>query len=258
VQVFTWPRRRTVRLVLSAAVAVAATIGPATAAAAKAPSNVGFVRLAHLSPDTPNVDVYLNSSSHKMKQQVFKGVGYGTVSGYLQLPVGTYSVAMRASGAAASTPALLTTDVTVQSNHAYTVAGVGKHVDLGLKVISDNLSVPMNGRARMRVIQASVQVPQMDIKTKSGETVATNVAFATTTSYRLVNAGSNTILVGPAGGGTEVPLKTTLRADSVYSLLVLDGKSGLTEQLITDATRSVACRPVTEGRRPCASSRCRP
>src|SRR6187551_1485257 len=79
-------------LAASATIVLAAT--PAQAA------GDGYVRLAHLSPDTPAVDVYLKSDSGAVKDQKFDGVAYGALSDYLRLPVGTYSVAMRKTGAA--------------------------------------------------------------------------------------------------------------------------------------------------------------
>jgi hypothetical protein len=212
-----------------------AAVGSAGAAAAAAPSSTdGYVRLAHLSPDTGDVDVYLDALSLTMKEQVFPGVGYGTVSAYLTLPAGTYAVAMRNSGAASSTPAVLTKTVTVLAGHAYTVAGVGRHADLGLRVIDDDLSSPLNGQAMVRIVQASIRAPLLDVSIKGGATIATNVQFATTTTYRSVPPGILTLEVGPTGG-TPVPLQVTLQADSVYSVLVLDGKNGLTAQLRTDA-----------------------
>lgn len=240
VTVFTWRVRRAIRTSIIVAAAMLVIAGPtASAATAATPSTkVGYVRLAHLSPDTPDVDVYLNSLSAKLKQQVFPGVGYGTVSGYLQLPQGSYSVAMRVSGASPSTPPVLTTDVAVVGGHAYTVAGVGRHSDLGLKVISDDLAAPMNGEAKIRIIQASVQAPLLSVSIKGGATIATGVQFATTTSYDTVKAGTWTILVRPTGGGTAVPLRATIKADSVYSLVILDGKTTLTEHLLTDAARA--------------------
>src|SRR5690242_2638620 len=54
---------------------------PGTPAAAAGP--VGYVRLAHLSPDTPEVNVYLSKDNDaSFSPQVIKGVGYGVVSKY--------------------------------------------------------------------------------------------------------------------------------------------------------------------------------
>jgi hypothetical protein len=48
-------------LAVPAATAVAATTAGRAAAAGTAGSGTGWIRLAHLSPDTPAVDVYLYS-----------------------------------------------------------------------------------------------------------------------------------------------------------------------------------------------------
>lgn len=238
-KVFTRLRSRTSRVAYLMTLAVvsglagAMVVGPAATAGPS--SNDGYVRLAHLSPDTPDVDVYLDALSYKRKEQIFPGVGYGTMTDYLELPAGTYAVAMRGAGAKPDTPPVLTLPVTVVAGHAYTVAGVGKHADLGLRVISDDLSDPLTGEAMVRVVQASIKAPLLDVAIQGGGPVATNIPFATTTSYRSVKAGILTLNVGASSGGQTVPLKVTLQPNSVYSILVLDGKTGLTAQLRTDA-----------------------
>jgi hypothetical protein len=219
----------------AAAAAVAAVIlfaSPARAAGA------GYVRLAHLSPDTPAVDVYLRSTSDAVKPQTFKGVAYGAMSSYLRLPTGVYQVAMRKAGAPASTKPVLTAEVTVENGAAYTVAGVGRYADLGLRVLDDDLKLPDPGKAKVRVIQASVKAPVLDVAGKNGTKIADGVQFATTTDYREVNPGKWSVQVEPTGGGRTSVLPCKLGAGSVYSLLVLDDKSGgLKPELHVDAER---------------------
>jgi hypothetical protein len=206
---------------------------PATAAGA------GYVRLAHLSPDTPKVDVYLSSPSGAIKQRVFPGVGYGVLSDYMRLPTGTYLVAMRGAGAPASEKPVLTTLVTVAAGKAYTVAGVGRYADLGLRVLDDDLTLPIGGRAKVRIVQASVRAPLIKVSVANGPTIADTVAFATTTDYYLVDRGHWRLLVSPAGGGDAAALDTSLGAGNVYSLLVLDASGGgLIAELHTDAGRT--------------------
>jgi hypothetical protein len=234
--VLVFPRswRSSMRAALVIVVAACAVVLPASPASA---AGMGFVRLAHLSPDTPDVDVYLDALSYHAKQLVFNGVGYGVVSGYLSLKPGSYAVSMRGAGADPKSPPVLTTTVTVAAGKAYTVAGVGKHADLGLRIIHDDLDTPMSGQAKVRIIQASVKTPQLDVKLSDGTPIASAVDFATTTDYQLVKAGKLKIDVTPTGGGTAVPLAATLAPDSVYSLLVLDGKTTLDEHLLLDAGR---------------------
>lgn len=230
-------RRRWYRAIAVVLVAMLVPLLPAAAAEAAGP--VGYVRLAHLSPDTPDVDVYLSAVTGGTPQR-FPGVGYGTVSNYLTVPTGTYAVSMRAAGAPASDPPVLTTNVTVADGKAYTVAGVGKHADLGLKVIEDDLSLPPAGKAKVRIVQASVRAPVMTVSISGGATIADNIAFATTTDYLAVAPGHWTLEAHGAGGSPSSTLTATLAAGNVYSLIVLDAKTGngLTAQLRTDAQRT--------------------
>ena len=227
---------------LAGAAAVAALVGlTLSATPASAAAGDGYVRLAHLSPDTPAVDVYLMSDDNKVKEQTFPGVAYGAMSNYLRLPAGSYSVAMRKAGAAASTKPVLTTQVTVETGAAYTVAGVGRYADLGLRVLKDDLKLPNANESKVRVIQASVKAPVLDVSGKSGATIADGVAFATTTAYKQVKPGKWTVKVQPSGGGAASELPCTLGAGNVYSLLVLDDKNGgLKPELHIDAARQGA------------------
>ncbi len=205
--------------------------GPATAA------TNGYVRLAHLSPDTPAVDVYLRAKEGTAKERVFPGVEYGALSDYLRLAAGTYTVAMRKAGAPSTEAPVLTTEVALGDGQAYTVAGVGRYADLGLKVIQDDLSLPPSGQAKVRIVQASVQAPVLDVAVRGGAGIADDVAFADTTDYRQVEPGRWTVRVQPAGGTNASDLPCTLAAGSVYSLLILDAKAGLKAQLHRDAGR---------------------
>ena len=68
----------------------------ATAYASSATTGTGWIRLAHLSPNTPAVDVYLYSFGDSNAMIVLHHVAYGTVSPYESVQAGDYSVAMRA------------------------------------------------------------------------------------------------------------------------------------------------------------------
>jgi hypothetical protein len=224
---------------LGAAVAALAAMAAVTLSASPAAAaGDGYVRLAHLSPDTPAVDVYLKSDSGAVKAQTFPGVAYGAMSEYLRLPAGTYSVAMRKAGADPGTKPVLTTQVTVENGGAYTVAGVGRYADLGLRVLRDDLKLPQPEKSKVRIIQASVRAPVLDVGVNNGPVIADGVQFATTTAYREVKPGTWTVKVQPSNGGKASTLPCTLGAGSVYSLLVLDaGNGGLKTELHIDAGR---------------------
>jgi hypothetical protein len=232
-------RARVIRAALSALglLGVSVGVGVCVAASPAAAATVGYVRLAHLSPDTPPVDVYLSAVAAGAPAKKFPAVAYGVVSTYMPLEVGTYSVAMRNVGAAESTPPVLSAQVTVAAGGAYTVAGVGRFADLGLRVIGDNLALPSAGMAKVRVINASVRAPSLDVSVATtGATIATGAAFATTTEYREVTPGRWPLKLQPSGSGTATEVGANCAAGGVYSVLILDGKSGgLRVEVRTDA-----------------------
>ncbi len=75
-----------------------ASVPAASAATAHHHGNTGWIRLAHLSPNTPPVDVYLYSFGNSHAMIVLHHVAYGTVSPYEKVAAGEYTVAMRGVG----------------------------------------------------------------------------------------------------------------------------------------------------------------
>src|SRR5450432_4612988 len=94
---------------------------PVAAYASSATTGTGWIRLAHLSPNTPAVDVYLYSFGNSNAKIVLKHVTYGTVSGYEAVPDGEYTVAMRGAGAKSTSKPVLSTTVDISAGKTYTV-----------------------------------------------------------------------------------------------------------------------------------------
>jgi hypothetical protein len=207
--------------------------GPGAAPALASPGT-GWVRLAHLSPNAPAVDVYLYSFGDPRARLVLHHVSYGMVSPYEQLPQGDYTVSMRAAGAAPSTKPLLSTGFWVGPGNAYTVAGMGPAAGLRLQVLKDTLAVP-KGQALVRVIQASLRQHVVRV-TLGGRVLARRLRFASTTPYQAVAAGATTARV--AGGAEAASLGVTLRADTIHTLVVLDGTGRLRVTDLEDAAGS--------------------
>jgi Domain of unknown function (DUF4397) len=206
----------------------------ATAFASSATTGTGWIRLAHLSPNTPAVDVYLYSFGNSNAEIVLHHVAYGDVSPYETVSAGDYSVAMRLAGAAASSAPVLSTGVDISAGHAYTVAGMGPESGLRLQVLDDDLTTP-SGEALVRVIQASLKDQQ--VKVTYGSTVlASKLAFASVTSYIAVTPGTQTVTVTADGGDANTTV--TLAAGTVHTLVVLDGANGLEIDNLTDAAGS--------------------
>jgi hypothetical protein len=214
-------------------------LGYAAPAASAAPAisaskGIGWLRLAHLSPNTPPVDVYLYSFGNAHAMIVLKHVAYGTVSGYQSVKSGDYTVAMRSAGASAHSKPVLSTSVDVTAGDAYTVAGMGPLSGLRLQVMRDRLTTPP-GKALVRVIQASLQQHQVTV-TAGKQVLAAKESFAKVSSYQVVSPGTWNVR---ATGATEsAAARVTLAAGSIHTFVVLDHPGHLWIASLEDAAGS--------------------
>ncbi len=207
---------------------------PKAASASTASSGTGWVRLAHLSPNTPAVDVYLYSFGDSSAELVLHHVGYGVVSPYEALAAGQYTVGMRAAGAADTTKPVLSASLTVAPGGAYTVAGLGPESGLRLQVLKDQLTTPP-GQVLVRVIQASLQQHEVTV-TWNGQPTVTNLAFGAVRAYL---GGSPACGAVHAAGASESANSTvTLAAGTVHTIVILDGAKGLVLDNLVDAAGS--------------------
>jgi hypothetical protein len=171
------------------------------------------VRVAHLAPDAPNVDVYVNGDP------VLTDVAYTTVSGYLSLPAGTQQVTVYATGD--TTSPVIDTPVELAAGGAYTVAAVGLVADdsLSAQVYQDDLRSPDSGNAKVRVVHASPDAGPVDVIPRGGGALVEGLSFPEASPYAEVPAGSYTLDVNAAGTkktALTVP-NTKLASGSVYS-----------------------------------------
>jgi len=221
-------------LAVLAALASAALLALLPVSAASAAPATGWVRVAHLSPDTKQVDVTLSSLSGGTTLYKLSSVGYGNVSPYIKLPTGTYAIAMVPAGAPAGTTPVVKASVTVDAGKAETVAAMGLNKDLSTHVFSDDLAAPSSGHARVNVVQASTTHSTVTVKAGS-TTAAADQRFATASSYIDVQAG--TVGVTMSAGSTTKKADVSLAAGSIHTLFVLDTSSGgLTVSNVLDSS----------------------
>jgi hypothetical protein len=208
--------------------------GTAAAAPASSMSGMGWVRCAHLSPNTAPVDIYLYSFGDPKAMDVLRHVPYGEVGMYMKMPAGEYTAAIRPAGAPAGTVPTLSATLMVHAGHAYTIAAMGPANGLRLQGLDDRLSTP-HGRSMVRVIQASLKEPHVTVWAGSA-TLASNLAFASVTPYGADKPGQ--WMLHAAGGSESWSGKVKLTAGSIHTLVVLDSPSGLKVTDLTDAAGS--------------------
>ena len=197
-----------------------------------------YLRLAHLSPDTPKVDVYVASVSDPSQSFVVPGVGYGAVSAYQPLPSGSYVISMRGAGAPADSPAVISTSVDARPGGAYTVAGLGPSAALGLSVLTDKLEHPGGRQGQrpgdQRVGQRAERRRRPGQRAGLGRPgqVRHRHAVRRRAAGHLESEGVR------AGRRPELTTPCELDANSVYTVLLVDRGGSLTTELLTDSAGS--------------------
>ena len=231
-------RRHSARLVIllgAAMLSLGMLAGTAAAAPASSmPSGMGWMRCAHLSPNSSPVDIYLYSFGDPMAMSVLRHVPYGDVSMYMKMPAGQYTAGIRPAGAPTSTPPVLSANFMVQAGKSYTVAVMGPAGGLRLQALNDQLTTPQ-GKSMVRVIQASLKEHRVTVRAGSA-TLASNLAFASVTPYGTDKPGH--WMVHAVGGSETWSGNVKLTAGSIHTLVVLDSPSGLKVTALLDAAGS--------------------
>ena len=204
------------------------------ASAGTAATQDGWVRIAHLSPKAPAMDMYMYPFGDPEQATVLRDVGYGDVSAYMAVSPGQYTVAMRGFGAPASSAPALTTSFMVGAGTAYTLAALGPDPGLRVEVLQDQMTTP-TGRALVRVFQASLKEPVVTV-TYGPDVLARQLAFGLATSYTPVVPGTH--IVRFSASGSDADMRVKLAADTVHTIVVLDDSSGLRVDALTDAVGS--------------------
>ena len=156
------------------------------------PSGTANVRVAHMSPNAPNVDVLVDESA------VLEDVAFGAVSQYLEVPAGERQVEITAAGD--SDTSVFSGPVPVEADTDYTVAAVGEIGDDADEafeplILEDDNSGPESEMARLRLVHASPDAPAVDVTVaSSGDALFDGAEFGDA-SYVDVPAGNYTLEV---------------------------------------------------------------
>jgi uncharacterized surface protein with fasciclin (FAS1) repeats len=179
------------------------------------------IRVAHFSPDTPAVDVYVNG-----ELSAIQGLEFPSVTEWIALPAGSYNLAVSPAGTSYDDAAIGPADFNLPAEAWITVAAVGSLADgtLAPAILIEDYSDIESGNARVAVFHAIEDAPAVDVWANGGQIIS-QLAFPGTLgnndglSILDVPAGSYDLQVVPAGATEPVVLDlpgTELAANTNY------------------------------------------
>jgi len=204
------------------------------------------VRVAHLSPDAPNVDVSVNGEPVAALQNV----PFGTISPYLPLPAGSQRVTVYPAGD--TYQPVIDTPVELAPGGAYTIGAVGLVSDGSLRaqVYQDDLTPPAQGNSKLRVVHASPDAGPVDVVPAGGAPLVSGLQFPNASPYAQVPAGTYTLNVNAAGTNTtaiSVP-NATVASGGVYSAFAVGTASaGSPNVILVQDNAGTEALPSTGG-----------
>lgn len=188
-------------MILATVLAVMVAVLPihtSSVAAQQGGTTVG-VRFVHALADAGAVDVYVESNL------VVAGADFGDATPHLNLPVGIYTVELRAAGSSASDAPLYSQTVALgeQRENIKQTAIIQPNASNQPTIVlsEDNLSPAQLGQARLHAVHAIAGAGPVDIRTQNGAPIAEGITF--NVPFGTVNPPVNTWdLVVVASGGT--------------------------------------------------------
>lgn len=184
------------------------------------PALAANVRVSHLAPRAPSVDVYLNG------QQTFTNVPFRTVTAYLHVPNGVYDVSIYATGERTN-PILEGRNLSFgDETYTITAAGFGPEKSQRPVVFVDNLA-PNPNFARLRVINASPDAPTLDLGLRDNVSLLRGVGFKDASSYLRFGPGRFDLEIrfpNVPEGVLALP-DLNLEAGKVYTLFIVGSRT---------------------------------
>ncbi|MCU0492503.1 MAG: DUF4397 domain-containing protein [Chloroflexaceae bacterium] len=183
------------------------------------------VRAAHVSPNAPAVDVYVNG------QKVITNLNFMRASDYLSVAPGTYTIGIAPTGG----NIIFTSEATVAAGQVITIWANGLLNSSGAQAFKLTPSVDAEFKTfRLRAVHAIPQLAGSPVDVYVNGEKALTFDFFTVSDYVTLDEGSYDIRVVPKGGNPET--QAVIRASvpfaggKDYSVVarIVDGQPGAT------------------------------
>lgn len=177
-----------------------------------------LIRIAHMSPDAPAVDVRVDN------QTLYQNVSYGEVSGYVATASGDHSVTILT---AENGSVVFEGNLSLAANERYTITAAGEVSQNATEpfepiVLEDATEPPEDGEASVRLVHVAPDAGPVDVTVnETGAVLFDDAEFGNSTDYVTVPAGDYRIDVRAAtedDNGTVVgSFNVSLAEQSTYS-----------------------------------------
>ena len=178
------------------------------------------IRVAHFSPDTPAVDVFVNGDA------AIEGLAFPNITDWIELPAASYNIAVAPAGAGIEAAAIGPADFDLPADAWITVAAIGslESGTLAPQVLVEDYSEIAEGSARVSLFHAIEDAPAVDVLA-NGSVAVPMLAYPGTVNgndgfYTLdVPAGTYDFQVVPNGATEPVVIDlpgTMLEANNNY------------------------------------------
>lgn len=174
---------------------------------------VAFVSLYQASPDAPEFNILVDN------QRINNGpFGYSDYTGYLRFRTGERKLSFSPYGA---NNVVVDTTVVFEQDKAYSLFVVDAYQKADIVILSDNSDQPAAGKAKIRVVNLSPDVQQVDFVTGSGTVLFDNQAFKAGSEFKEVDANVTDFVVKDNSGNTLLNLpSTSLQSGGFYTIVV--------------------------------------
>lgn len=184
-----------------------------------------LVRVAHLVPGAPNVDLFVDNA------KTFDNATYKRVSPYKEIPEGEHKYYLRQAGQDTAQPLAEGDERMSDVGAHYTVLAVPTSL-VGrpdLKIIKDDYAAPADGKAKVRVIHAALGTGDVDVVANGvSEALFDNISFTDDEDYKAINPLDGTLEIRLEGKNIAVATlpDTIFEAGKLYTIFVVGSPTG--------------------------------
>ena len=190
------------------------------------------LRIIDTSPDAPGLDIYQNNVA------LVYNLGFGTITSYVPLDPGTYTISAKADG---TSQVLTSAKGTFAGGAQYTALIGNAFANLQETILTDQSQAAPSGQIALRFISQATHISPVDIylvpagqKFIAVTPLVTDLSFGVNTGYLNIPNGTYTIVIVPTG---TIPTSTTVATYVGPQVAYVNGSAStiilIDQQLVT-------------------------